>query len=122
MEDLRTQQIEALEVAVPYCAKISNALNNLMEELNGHRQPDTDEYMESALNGLNWIVEVYNGTKDLINKDSVVINKEEVNKSVLALNAANNANDDAARVEALKGLKSFVDTFSAQAGKVISKK
>ena len=45
MEDLRTQQIEALEVAVPYCAKISNALNNLMEELNGHRQPDTDEYL-----------------------------------------------------------------------------
>ena len=114
MEDLRTQQIEALEVAVPYCAKISNALNNLMEELNGHRQPDTDEYMKSTLNGLNWIVEVYNGTKDLINKDSVV------NKSVLALNAANNANDDAARVEALKGLKAFVDTFSAQAGKVIS--
>ena len=116
MEDLRTQQIEALEVAVPYCAKISNALNNLMEELNGHRQPDTDEYMKSTLNGLNWIVEVYNGTKDLINKDSVVINKEEVNKSVLALNA----NDAAARVEALKGLKAFVDTFSAQAGKVIA--
>ena len=42
---------------------------------------------------------MYNGTKDPINKDSVVINKEEVNKSVLALNAANNANDDAARVE-----------------------
>ena len=76
--------------------------------------------MKSTLNGLNWIVEVYNGTKDLINKDSVVINKEEVNKSVLALNSANNANDDAARVEALKGLKAFVDTFSAQAGKVIS--
>ena len=49
MEDLRTQQIEALDVAVPYCAKISNALNNLMEELNGHRQPDTDEYMKSTL-------------------------------------------------------------------------
>lgn len=29
MEDLRTQQIEALEVAVPYCAKISNALNKI---------------------------------------------------------------------------------------------
>ena len=33
MEDLRTQQIEALEVAVPYCAKISNALNNLWKSL-----------------------------------------------------------------------------------------
>ena len=85
MEDLRTQQIEALEVAVPYCAKISNALNNLMEELNGHRQPDTDEYMKSTLNGLNWIVEVYNGTKDLINKDSVVINKRF--KSFKSLNS-----------------------------------
>ena len=29
MEDLCTQQIEALEVAVPYCAKISNALGLL---------------------------------------------------------------------------------------------
>lgn len=43
MDDLLAQQIEALEVAVPYCEKISNAISNVMEELNGHRQEDTDE-------------------------------------------------------------------------------
>ena len=61
---------------------------------------------------------MYNGTKDLINKDSVVINKEEVNKSVLALNAANNANDDAARVEALKDLKLLLIHFLHRLGKL----
>ncbi len=114
MEELRTQQIEALQVASPYCGKIIKALNNLIDEYSGNKQEDTDEYMKSVINGLNWIFEVYNGTSSLINEGGVVINKEEVNGCVIELNQAA---DDAAKAKAFKGLLDFVEKFKAEADK-----
>lgn len=117
MEDLRTQQIEALQAAIPYCDKIIKAIGNIIEEFSGNRQEDTDEYMHSIINGLNWIFEVYNGTQDLINDQGAVIDKNAVNEAVVALNAANGNNDDAARAEAFKEIRSFVEQFRAEAEK-----
>lgn len=114
MEDLRTQQIEALQVAAPYCEKIIVALNNIIGELSGNRQEDTDEYMKSIINGLNWIFEVYNGTEALIVEDGAVINKEEVNGCVIELNQAA---DDAAKAKAFEGILDFVVKFKAAADK-----
>ena len=120
MEDLRVQQIEALQVAVPYCKKIINAINNLIGELTEERKEDTDEYMNSILNGINWIFEVYNGTRDFINEDGVIVDKEEVNANVVKLNEANTNNDDDMRAEAFKGIKEFIELFSAEAEKKIA--
>lgn len=114
MEDLRTQQIEALQVAAPYCQKIIVALNNVIGELSGNRQEDTDEYIKSVVNGLNWIFEVYNGTSSLINEDGVAINKDEVNGYVIELNAAS---DDESKAKAFKGILGFVEAFKAEADK-----
>lgn len=118
MEDLRTQQIEALKVALPYCDKIIPAVNNIIDEFSGNRQEDTDEYMVSILNGLNWVFEVYNGTQELINKDETVIDKNIVNVYVTKLNEANQANNDAKRAEAFKGILEFLETFKAAAIKL----
>ena len=114
MEDLRTQQIEALQVAAPYCEKIIVALNNIIGEFSGNRQEDTDEYMKSIINGLNWIFEVYNGTEALIVEDGAVINKEEVNGCVIELNQAA---DDSAKAKAFEGILDFVVKFKAAADK-----
>lgn len=120
MEELLRQQIEALEVAVPYCGKISRAIDNVIKELNGNRQDDTDEYVRSIQNGLNWIIEVYNGTRDLINKDSVVIDKDVVNAAISRLNAANNAKNDVMLADAFAEVKVFVETFAATANKLVA--
>lgn len=117
MEDLRTEQIEALKVAVPYIAKISKAIDNVCEEFTVERKEDTDAYFDSIMKGLNWIFEVYNATRDLINEDAQVVDKENVNNCVMELNAANNANDDAKRAEALAGIKEFITLFAAEAEK-----
>jgi len=118
MEDLRTQQIQALRVALPYLDKMIPAVNNIIDEFSGNRQEDTDEYMKSILNGLNWIFEVYNGTQDLINKDEIVIDKSVVNASVIKLNEANKDNNDANRAEAFKGILQFLETFKENAVKL----
>ena len=48
----------------------------------------------------------------------MIIDKDIVNKSVQMLNKANQDNDDALRVEALKGILSFVEVFKAEADKI----
>ncbi len=118
MDETRQQQIEALKVAGPYCGKIITAINKIIGEYSGNRLPDTDKYLESILNGLNWIFGVYNGTKELINEKETIVDKDIVNKSVQMLNKANQDNDDALRVEALKGVLSFVEVFKAEADRL----
>lgn len=115
MDELRTQQLEALQVAVPYCSKMITAINNIMKEYTQDRLPDTDEYALGIVNGLNWLFEVFNGTQSLINKDEKRIDKDVVNAYALKLNEANQNNDDAARSEALKGLLTFVEQFKVEA-------
>lgn len=118
MSELREQQIEALQVAGEYSSKIIVAINKIVEELSGNRLPDTDEYLDHILKGLNWLFEVFNGTKDLINEKEVVIDKEEVNVSVKLMNEGIEEKDDAKKAEAFKGILKFVETFKAEADKL----
>lgn len=117
MEDLREQQIEALQMAVPYCTKMITALKNIIEEYSGEKKEDTDAYMKEVSEGLNWIFEVYNGTSSLINADGMVLDQAAVNESVQQLNKANEENDDAVRANAFRGILKFVEQFQAEAQK-----
>lgn len=118
MSELREQQIEALQVAGEYSSKIIVAINKIIEELSGQRLSDTDEYLNNILKGLNWIFEVFNGTKDLINEKETVIDKDVVNESVYLLNEGVQEKNDAKIAEALKGILKFVECFKEQADKL----
>ena len=118
MEDLYEQQIEALGIAVSYCDRMSAALKQFIKELTGEKQEDTEEYIVTILNGLNWIFSVFNGTQDLINKDTIVIDKNKVNENVSILNEANTQKDDQKRAEALEGILQFVEDFGKAAAKL----
>lgn len=120
MDELKAQQIEALQVASPYCEKMIEAINRIIGEYSGNKLPDTNEYMLSIVKGLNWIFEVYNGTYTLINQDEVVIDKETVNNYVSMINKANEEDDDKKRVEAFKGILSFVEIFKSEADRLAS--
>lgn len=45
MEDLRQQQKEALQALSEYSPRLIRAMKNVVEELRGNRQPDTNEYL-----------------------------------------------------------------------------
>ncbi len=122
MDDLVTQQIEALGVVAGYCEKIERAIDNVIGELTGGRLDDTDVYINSIQNGLNWIIEVYNGTRDLINKDSVVIEKDSVNAAIQKMNAATQAKNDAELAAAFKEVGKFVRDFREAAQRITANK
>lgn len=109
MDDNRKQQIEALAVASEYCEKLIVGIHTIANEYEGEKLPDTDEYMKHIINGLNWTFEVFNGTKDLINENTMVIDKDEVNAAVVKLNEGMDAKDGALIAQALRtGILKFV--------------
>jgi len=103
MDDLNKQQVEALEVAGEYCVKLISGIENAVKEFEGNKLPDSDEYLNNILLGLNWLFEVYGKTKDYIENSGIEIDKNGVNGSVVILNEAIRNNDDANKAIALKG-------------------
>ena len=120
MEELE-QQLEALEVVSEYSVKLIAGIENVTKEISGEKLPDTEDYLKHVIDGINWIIGVFNGTRDLINAETEVINKEAVNESVLALNAAMEAKDDLKIVSGLESLLVFVKTMKESAEKAVRK-
>lgn len=80
------EEIEALKALKDYNVKIVKALKEIMPELKGDKKEDTDEYLQHILRGINWEIEVINGTRHYINREEELISKEKVNQIILDLN------------------------------------
>lgn len=112
MDELRIQQEEALSVAGSYCGRLLKAIDNVVLELRGNRLPDTDAYIDEIVNGLNWVLEVTNGTLDLVNATEVIIDKVQINESVKVLSEALKSKNDAMIADSLAGgIRSYLVTF-----------
>lgn len=116
---LREEQIEALEVAYGYSKKLINAIGNVIQELRVKRLEDTQEYLDSIISGLNWTIEVINGTKDVLNEKEEVIKKEEVNQVVMNLSESLVNKDDKATANIMeKDIVPFLYLFQKAAKEV----
>ncbi len=92
--NLNAEQIEALEVYIEYNKKLMNSINMLLSELREQRKDDTDEFQKKIIEGLNWEIQILNGTLSLINQKEERINKNEVNQQVLKLGEALKTGED----------------------------
>ena len=86
--NLNAEQKEALEVYIEYNKKLMNSINMLLSELREQRKDDTDEFQKKIIEGLNWEIQILNGTLSLINQKEERINKNEVNQQVLKIGRA----------------------------------
>ena len=93
-ENLNIEQKEALEVYIEYNKKLMNSINMLLSELREQRKDDTDEFQKKIIEGLNWEIQILNGTLSLINQKEERINKNEVNQQVLKLGEALKTGED----------------------------
>lgn len=91
---MREEQIEALQVLYSYNQRALKELKEVAEEFSGNKKEDTDEYLIHILKGVNWEIQVVNGTMDLINENEMIIDKEKINKSVVELNDSIVSKDD----------------------------
>lgn len=112
MEDLRKEQLEALHVMIEYIPKLRKGMENVAKELSGKRLSDTNEYLTKVINGLNWVIEVYNRTSSLLNEKANNLDKETINKACVDFSAAYKNNDFGTQAVLLTGaLMQFVNEF-----------
>ena len=96
MEDNRKEQIEALEVLLEFNERLVKNMKIIVKELSGKRLDDTDKFLKSIVDAINWEIQVVNGTLEVINAGEERLDKEAFNKAVSALAGAIKAKDDAA--------------------------
>lgn len=113
-EVLRSQQIEVLQVVSEYIEKLIPNMETVAGELRGEKQEDTDEFLKQIIDGLNWVIEAFNGTMSLINEEREVIDKDELNREVLQLSEALIDHNDARAATVLEsGILPFLKEFKS---------
>lgn len=118
MEDYRQQQIDVLKEAVPYSEKLTGAIEKVSEELAGVPFPETHDAVDVIVEGLNWLFEVYNRTRDILSEG--VVDEKEANEGVKELSEALSVNDDVAVSKALVRLGAFVKQLHDAGSRLIN--
>ncbi len=112
MEDIRKQQVEALEVGVEYVQKLIPAIKEILPELRGEEKEDTMDFLGQIIDGINFVIEIVNATMPMINEKEEILNKEGIEEKVQILSKALQARDNAKTAQALEeGILPFVDIF-----------
>lgn len=120
MEDNRAEQKEALETLMEFNERLLKNMSIAVKELSGERLDDTDKFVKSIIDAMNWEIEVMNGTMSLLNEGKERINKEQFNGKVIAFGDAVNAKDDAKMSIAMKELIPEFEGLGVAAKEVIA--
>lgn len=103
MDNLQEEKREALEVAGEYLGKLIPCMKTLCGELRSDRQPDTDDFQKQCIDGLNWIIEIYNRASDMLSMEKIHVEKQELNAKLLELGAAIKDKEDEKIAQILEG-------------------
>ena len=120
MEDNRKEQVEALTTLVEFNERLVKNMHIIIKELSGQRLDDTNQFLKSIIDAMNWEIAVMNGTMSLLNEGKERINKEQFNQKAITLSDAVNAGDDAKMADAIRDLLPEFEGLGIAAQEVIS--
>lgn len=119
MEDNRKEQMEALEILTDFNGRLVKNMTIIVKELSGERLDDTDKFLKSIVDAINWEIQVVNGTIELLNDGKERIDKEEFNRAIVSLNDAISAKEDAKMAEEFKKVIPVFEQLGEAAEEVI---
>lgn len=111
MENKREEEIEALEVLVDFNERLIKNMTIIVKELSGKRLDDTDKFLRSIVDAINWEIQVMNGTMELLNEDKERINKESFNSVIVSLGGAIAEKNDKKWQKSLKKQYMFLNSL-----------
>ncbi len=112
MDDLKKQQYEALQDGAEYSLKLVPAIREIIPELRGEAKDDTEDFKNQIFEGINYIVEIVNGTISLINEKEVILNRDGIEEKMQQLIKAVDSDDNNEVATALEeGILPFIEIF-----------
>lgn len=120
MEDNRKEQLEALEVLGEFNERLVKNMKIIAKELSGSRLDDTDKFLKSIIDAINWEIQVVNGTLDVLNEGKERLNKEDFNAAVISLSNAINDNNDTEMAEEFRKITPVFEQIGVSIKEVIA--
>lgn len=120
MEDNRKEQLEALEVLGEFNERLVKNMKIIAKELSGSRLDDTDKFLKSIIDAINWEIQVVNGTLDVLNEGKERLNKEDFNAAVISLSNAINDNNDTEMAEEFRKITPVFEQLGVSIKEVIA--
>lgn len=77
-----------------YSDKIIYAVEEIINELRDGRNEDTDDLFNFVIQGINWVIEVFNGCEDIINNEKQLVDKAKMAQAVKRLGTVLKEKDD----------------------------
>lgn len=112
MEEIAELQKETIESLKEYIPNLQRGLSQVTEELKGERKEDTDEYLRMNIDGLNWVIEAYNGTVSSVDPEKTKIDVASLEEGVEKLSKSFMAKEDAGIAESIeKYMLPFLEQF-----------
>lgn len=92
--EMRDEKVEAMQAVTEYNPRLLKGMENIVVELREDRKEDTDKYLESIIEGINWEIQILNRTIDLVNEEDEQINQDEANEIFKKFSSAYGSKDD----------------------------
>lgn len=120
-DEKKELQIEALKQLIDYSKDLIPGVEGLISELRLGRQEDTDELLNLVIMGINWEIEIFNNTENLINVDRKRIDKSFMTAAVTRLGQVLQAGDDCQIADCLEsGFMPFLQNLEIAAATIVS--
>jgi hypothetical protein len=87
-------QREILEELNGYIGNLIDAVERVAGELKNGRHEDTDQLSNYVIQGINWVIEVFNNCEEIINRDEVRVDKSAMAKAVTRLGTGLREHED----------------------------
>ncbi len=111
-KELLRMQKENLISADEYLPRLIETAQTVSAELAGEQEEDTHDLFNQVIDGVNYIIEIFNGTLSLTNKERIVFNTDEVEAMIQRLSNAIIAKEDKRVAAAMQdGMIPFLQKF-----------
>lgn len=93
-EELHALQIETLGAIAEYLERLIPAMITVSGEMLGNMQEDTEDVLMQVVEGMNWVIQAFNGTMGVFNEKTVKLNPKELDNHIVKLSDALIAKDN----------------------------
>ncbi|MGN0318150.1 MAG: hypothetical protein ACI4E1_09505 [Lachnospira sp.] len=116
MDEIREQQLEVLQNVIPYSERVLAAIDDVIEQLQSGKHDA--EFINQILEAINWIIEVYNGTKTLVNPEGNALDESLIKAGITSLERTRKFKDDAGIADSLYQIGLFIKKFHDVASEI----